>query len=202
MTDGIEQAPPKVVLVEDEKPLADLYADWLRPVYTVEVAHDLPTAVEVLDDTVDIALLDRRLPDGSGDEILRFIRDIGLECRVAMVTAVDPGLDIIDMGFDDYLCKPITKDELHSMLRGLQERSFYQEAMDEYYTLVSKKALLETHCTDAELQASEEYGELDARQEALQQQLTSITDSFTETEFTAEITQIQQEWDERSDFPL
>lgn len=160
---------------------------------TVEVTHYLPTRVDGLNDTVDTVLLDRRFLDGSGDEIRRFIRDIGLECRVAMGTAVNPDLDLIGMGFDDQLCKPITKDELHRMLRGFQERAFNPEAVDEYYTFVSKKALLETHCTDAELQASGKYGTLDALQEALQYQLTSITESFPWTEFSAELARNQQE---------
>ncbi len=83
---------PLVLVVEDEPDLADLYATWLRGEYRVRVAYGGREALEKLDDEVEVVLLDRRMPDLSGDEALKEIRERGFDCRVAMVTAVEPDL--------------------------------------------------------------------------------------------------------------
>lgn len=196
MTDETSTGDPAtVLLVEDNASVADLYAEWLRPEYDVEVASDLPTALERLDETVDVALLDRHLPEGSGDDVLHVIRDIGLDCRVAMVTGVDPGLDVIEMGFEDYLCKPVERDELLDTVRGLQNRGRYREAIDEFYALVSKRALLETHCSADELAASESYEQLRARIDELEREVSSLIETAPERHFHAELVQLEQEAD-------
>lgn len=53
-------------------------------------------AIENFDDTVDVAFLDRRLPDASGDHVLEQIRARG-DCKVAMLTAIEPDFDIVDI---------------------------------------------------------------------------------------------------------
>jgi len=60
-----------------------------------------------MDDEVDAVLLDRRMPDVHGDEVLARLREEGCDCPVIMTTAVDPGMDILEMDFEDYLCKPV-----------------------------------------------------------------------------------------------
>ncbi len=143
--------------------MADLYATWLRNEYRVRTAYGGREALESLDDEVSVVLLDRRMPDLSGDEVLTAIRERGIDCRVAMVTAVEPDFDIIAMGFDDYLVKPVTKEALGETVSALLTRSAYDEGVREMFSLASKKAVLESEKGGAELQGSEEYGELDAR---------------------------------------
>ena len=151
---------PSVLIVEDEPDLADLYAAWLGESCEIETAYDGETALNAIDDGIDIVLLDRRMPGLSGDRILTTIRDRGLDCRVAMVTAVEPDFDIIGMGFDDYLVKPVSKDELRRIVEQLQLRSSYDEQLQEFFALASKKALLDAKKTDAELKSSQEYARL------------------------------------------
>ena len=93
---------PTVLVVEDEPDIAALYSGFLEERYDVTVAETATEAVDRVDAAVDVVLLDRRLPDGSGDDVLEHIRESGYDCRVAMVTAVEPDFDIIDMGFDLY----------------------------------------------------------------------------------------------------
>ncbi|WP_440769224.1 HalX domain-containing protein [Natronorubrum sp. DTA28] len=154
---------PSVLIVEDEPDLADLYAAWLGESCDIETAYDGETALNAIDDGIDIVLLDRRMPGLSGDRILTTIRDRGLDCRVAMVTAVEPDFDIIGMGFDDYLVKPVSKDELARIVEQLQLRSSYDEQLQEFFALASKKALLDAEKTDAELKSSQEYARLQDR---------------------------------------
>jgi DNA-binding response OmpR family regulator len=111
---------PSVLIVEDERELADLYGEWLEMAgCSVRTAYDGRTALEHLDPEVDVALLDRRLPEMRGEQILERIRDSEQDCSVAMVTAVEPEADIIEMGFDEYLVKPVKQAELMELVNEL-----------------------------------------------------------------------------------
>jgi len=167
----IPTGEPVVLVVEDEPDLADLYAAWLREHCTVRTAYDGEEALDGIDDVVDIVLLDRRMPGLSGDEVLDTIRERDLDCRVAMVTAVEPDFDIVEMGFDDYLVKPVSGQELLDTVDQLLLRSTYDEQLQELFALASKKALLKSQKTEAELRASQEYARLEDRLAVLRAQI-------------------------------
>jgi DNA-binding response OmpR family regulator len=160
-----------VLIVEDEPDLADLYSAWLRDYCTVQTAYNGSQALEAIDEDIDIVLLDRRMPGLSGDEVLDTLRSRGLDCRVAMVTAVEPDFDIIEMGFDDYLVKPVSNDDLIETVDQLLLRSAYDEQIQELFALASKKALLDSEKTEAELRASEEYARLVDRLAVLREEV-------------------------------
>jgi DNA-binding response OmpR family regulator len=115
MSDTIE----RVLIVEDERGLADNYAEILDREYTVKTVYDGETALSVVDETVDAILLDRRMPGLSGGEVLSQLRDRGYDGPVTMLTAVKPDWDIVEMGFDDYLLKPIGMTELTEAVERL-----------------------------------------------------------------------------------
>ncbi|MFB6161218.1 MAG: HalX domain-containing protein [Haloferacaceae archaeon] len=152
--------PHVVLVVEDERDLADLYTAWLADTWTVRTAHDYATAVDRLDGAVDVALLDRRLPDGSGDDVLAAIEAREIDCRAAMVTAVEPDFDIVEMGFDDYLVKPVSRDDLHEAVDRLSSLATYDERVREYFALASKKAVLDAEKSPAARETSDEYARL------------------------------------------
>ena len=149
-----------ILVVDDEQSVADIYARWLESDYEVRVAYGGREALRKLDGRVDVVLLDRRMPDISGDEILDSIRSEGLAPRVAMITAVEPDVDVIDMGFDDYLVKPIARDELLDVVERLLARTTYEKSVQEYFALASKLALLEGEVNQDALESSPEYADL------------------------------------------
>ncbi|GGN89269.1 MULTISPECIES: response regulator transcription factor [Haloarcula] len=155
-----ESDPPVVLIVEDEPDVAETYKLWLEGDYEVRMAQNGDEGLELLDDTVDVVLLDRMMPGLSGDEVLSRIRERELGCRVAMVTAVEPDFDILEMGFDAYLSKPIRSEQLHDTVSNLLERSEYDSLLQDYYALVEKRATLEATKSNAELADSEEYADL------------------------------------------
>ncbi|ELZ39600.1 response regulator transcription factor [Halorubrum tebenquichense] len=162
----MSEQPPLVLVVEDEPDLADLYAAWLGDEYRVRTAYGGHEALDQLDeaeDEVDAILLDRRMPGLSGDEVLTSVRDRGINCRVAMVTAVEPDFDILEMGFDDYLVKPVTSDTLRDTVEGLLRRGEYDTEVQELFSLTSKKAMLESEKSASDLADNEEYQELTDR---------------------------------------
>jgi two-component system response regulator AdeR len=168
---------PVALVVEDEADLASLYSAWLREACTVRTAYDGAQALDAIDEGIDIVLLDRRMPGLSGDEVLETIRDRGLDTRVAMVTAVEPDFDIVGMGFDDYLVKPVSQRDLMETVDQLLLRSTYDEQMQDYFALASKKAVLDARKPEAELRASEEYARLEDRLAVLR---TEIDDTVSE----------------------
>ena len=168
-----------VLVVDDEQRLADLFGTWLRADWEVSVAYDGESALETLDDDVGVVLLDRRMPGLSGDEVLEEIRDRDADVRVVMVTAVDPDFDIVDMGFDDYVVKPVSKDDLLGVVERMEARSTYDSSVQRYYSFASKKALLESEKPASELEGSGEYQDLVAEFEDLRDEADAAVDELS-----------------------
>jgi DNA-binding response OmpR family regulator len=162
---------PTVLVVDDERDLTDLYAAWLAEEYEVRTAYGGEEAIEEMDESVDMALVDRLMPQVSGGEVVDHIREEEYDCGISMVTAVEPDFDIIEMGFDDYLVKPVSKEDLLETVDQLLLRSTYDEQIQEFFALASKKALLDSQKTEAELRASEEYARLEDRLAVLRAQI-------------------------------
>ncbi|PSQ02289.1 DNA-binding protein [Halobacteriales archaeon QS_4_69_31] len=177
-----EGARPVVLIVEDEPDVAETYNLWLADDYGIRIAHSGDEGLEELDGDVDIVLLDRMMPGLSGDEVLERIRDRDMECRVAMVTAVEPDFDILEMGFDAYLCKPIQSDQLQETVTNLLERSEYDDLLQEYYSLVEKSATLEATKSSGELADNDEYVRLRDRIGALREDLSETLDGIESDE--------------------
>lgn len=156
-----EITPDAVVLVvEDNTQLRELYAEWLAPLYDVRTAATGDGALDRATAEVDVILLDRNLPELSGDEVLDIVRSRGLDCKVAMVTAVDPTTDIVGMPFDDYLVKPVTRNDLLHAVESLLGRTAYADLVDRYFELTAKLGVLEATHDEAELADDEAYQRL------------------------------------------
>ncbi len=151
---------PTVLVVEDNEELADMYAEWLRGTYTVLTAYDGHEALALLDDDIDVMLLDRLMPNCSGEEVLARLNGQAIDCRVALVTAVEPDLDIVELPFDEYLTKPVRKGDLYHVVESLLTRGTYTESYRQYHALTEKRSLLEEGVPSERLAASEEYDQL------------------------------------------
>lgn len=174
---------PGILVVEDERDLADLYAEWLDDIYPTEVAYSGSEALDTIGESTDIVFLDRRMPDLDGDEVLKEIRARDLDTRVAMLTAVIPDFDIIEMGFDEYLTKPVTKADLLETIDRLHRRSSYEEQVNELYTLASKQATLKAQKRPDELENSEEFAKLQAEVTTAKEQLRTKADDIDDADF-------------------
>lgn len=163
---------PVVLIVEDEPDVVETYRLWLETDYEVRTARDGDEGLKKLDETVNVVLLDRMMPGLSGDEVLEYIREEEFECRVAMVTAVEPDFDILEMGFDAYLSKPVKSEQLGSTVENLLDRSEYDSLLQEYYALVETQATLEATKSQPELDRSEEYERLTADIDDLRDELS------------------------------
>jgi DNA-binding response OmpR family regulator len=174
----VDQEPPageaRVLIVEDEADLADMYGAYLQDDYDVEVVYGGEAARETIDDRFDVVLLDRRMPVVSGNEVLAYIEEAGIELRVAMVTAVNPDFDIIDLRIDDYLVKPVSKTEMRETVRRLLKLDEYNEQMRKLTAKKLKRNVLKVEKTGAELEESEEFQRLSQEIESLEVQIDEI----------------------------
>jgi len=158
-----------VLVVDDEADVAELYTAWLGTEHDVRSANGGREALDLVEGA-DVVFLDRQMPEMSGDEVLEEIEARGLDCRVVMVTAIDPDFDIIEMPFDDYLTKPVGRSDLLEMVETMVTRDSYDEQLQEYFAMASKKATLEAEKNPVELDAHEEYREVSERVEALREE--------------------------------
>jgi len=118
----------RVLVVEDEVPLADAVARGLRREgMAVDVAHDGDTGLEkAMVTRYDVLVLDRDLPGRSGDEVCRRLAREGSLTRVLMLTAAGTLEDRVaglELGADDYLGKPFAFSELVARVRALGRRA-------------------------------------------------------------------------------
>jgi DNA-binding response OmpR family regulator len=169
-----------VLVVDDEPEVTDAYALRFRQRYEgVQTAYGGQEALAEMDDGIDVVLLDRRMPM-SGDEVLTRIRDRGYDCRIIMVTAVNPGFEIVDMPFDDYLCKPVEKDDLFAAVDQQVKAASYDDPLSEFFSLTAKLAVLETEQTPEQLEESSEYDRMQRRVAKLREDLDVQSETFEE----------------------
>lgn len=105
----------------DDEGTADRFEEWLSPTYDVLTASEGEDALAAIDESVDVILLDQAIPGIEGDHVFVTLRDRGFDCRVALVSErIDRGLD---MGFDAYVEKPVTRAELDATVSSLCSRN-------------------------------------------------------------------------------
>jgi two-component system KDP operon response regulator KdpE len=117
----------RVLVVDDEAPMRRALQIGLRAQgYEVLIAADARTAVEACrDDAPDVMLLDLGLPDRSGFEVLREVREWS-PIPVIVVSArhgATDKVDALDLGADDYVTKPFGMEELMARLRAVARRA-------------------------------------------------------------------------------
>ena len=104
---------PKILIVDDEKPLRDTLARWFRPGYECLLAPDADAALEIVRATPDLALMisDIRMPGEDGVTLLRRAREIHPGLAAILLTAygtVELAVAAMKDGAADFFQKPIT----------------------------------------------------------------------------------------------
>ncbi|HCP08226.1 MAG TPA: DNA-binding response regulator [Candidatus Moranbacteria bacterium] len=117
----------RILVVEDEPAIARIIKSGLQKgghvVDVVEDGIEAKNRVEIYD--YDIAVLDVMLPGADGYEICYFIRNLGLDTKIIMLTAkddIDSKVSGLDVGADDYMTKPFAISELEARIRALARR--------------------------------------------------------------------------------
>lgn len=121
----------RVLVVEDDPILLDgLVVGLSLHGMTIDGVKNCEDSFAALATTkFNAVILDIMLPDGSGIDVLRYLRDRNDATPVLLLTARDTVADRItglDEGADDYLGKPFDLDEVAARLRALDRRSVGQ----------------------------------------------------------------------------
>ncbi len=115
--------PGALLIVEDDPRLGPIMREVLARDWEVCLAIDLASARELLSRRLfDAAVVDRRLPDGDGTELVTWMRRQADATPVLLLTALGTTADKVgglDSGANDYLVKPFEFDELNARLRAL-----------------------------------------------------------------------------------
>ena len=123
----------RILIVDDEEPVRNLFAAYLGETYTCQTAADAQEALEILArEPFALVLTDMQMPGLGGIELLRKIVEHYPETAVIMISGVDRTQRVIDairVGASDYLIKPCELDVLaFSIERALERRLLLRNA--------------------------------------------------------------------------
>ena len=146
----------QILVVEDQPATSELIGEVLREEgYEVQAAGSLAAARKIVERALpDLLILDRRLPDGEGLDLLRKLREEPRSAKLPVLIltargAVEEKVAGLRTGADDYIAKPFNTEELvarvEALLRraGILEEPSTQEAGEIKLDRSSRKAFLD-----------------------------------------------------------
>lgn len=130
MPESESQSKPRVLVVEDEQKIASVLIDYLRQSGFDTTFQDSGAGVVdlVRQSPPDLVILDLMLPGMDGLSICREVRKFS-EVPIIMVTARVDELDRLlglEMGADDYICKPFSPREVVARVKAVLRRHFLE----------------------------------------------------------------------------
>jgi DNA-binding response OmpR family regulator len=122
----------KLLLVEDERELAQATQALLeKNNYVVDLADSIRVAqAALLDNSYGVILLDRRLPDGDGTELIAYAQRKKIQTRFLVISAMGDIEDLVaglNLGADDYVVKPYDPNELLARIKAALRRPVAEE---------------------------------------------------------------------------
>lgn len=165
-----EHGPPgKVLVVDDDAMMADLVAEWVAEKWACEVRYSGPDAFDAMDASFDVLVSDRSMPELSGDDLARAVRDAGMTIPILLVSGDRPDFGVLDVPFNDYLVKPVDRPEVQAAIEELFLRRSYREPVQRFLDLVARLDVLETELPREALLGNDEYLGLKAKADELRQ---------------------------------
>lgn len=116
----------KILIIEDNARLAERIKNVLGKIFIVDIALTGEDGLnKVLSQEYNVIILDLALPDTSGLDICKSLRNQGVTTPILILTAVDTTrsrVQLLDNGADDYLTKPFEGSELNARIAVLIRR--------------------------------------------------------------------------------
>ena len=116
----------QILIIDDEEKICEFIAAFLiKDGHSVSIANLGKEGVKKINnENIDLIILDRMIPDISGDEIFKTIKNKNINTPIIMITAkteIDDRVEGFELGCDDYICKPFSPKEMvvrvNAMLR-------------------------------------------------------------------------------------
>ncbi|GAA0301604.1 response regulator transcription factor [Halarchaeum salinum] len=106
---GVDQSDT-VLLADDNDELRETFRLWLSATrWDCRAAADGETTMNALDADVDVLVLDRRMPDLSGPEVVERLSETEFDGQVLVVSAYEQDTHLSEADVDGYLTKPIRR---------------------------------------------------------------------------------------------
>jgi two-component system, NtrC family, response regulator HydG len=117
---------PVLLVVDDEPGMLGLIQRFAGPAgFDVHTNASASDAIATIGERApDVAIVDLRMPEVGGLDVLRAIREAQPECRVILMTAhaeVDSAIEAVKLGAMDYLSKPLDFDRLRQLLKTVNQ---------------------------------------------------------------------------------
>jgi DNA-binding response OmpR family regulator len=117
----------KILYVDDDAALREIVRDQLSSNgFAVDEAEDGAAAIKKLEGgNIDLMLLDINMPNKSGIDVLKFIKEKSLKCKVIMLTGrvgFSVATESLKLGADDYITKPFNMDYLLFSIKRVLEK--------------------------------------------------------------------------------
>ncbi len=138
----------KALVVDDEKSITEILSIVLfESGFSVKVANSFEEAKKLIEsEDFDLALIDLRLPDGNGIEILKTMKEKNKDTEVIIITAFatpDTAIKAMKLGAYDYVQKPFSIPDLKLLLRNVKnkielERKLQKDRIEEGIELIGK----------------------------------------------------------------
>lgn len=111
----------KILIVEDEKDILKRLSMFLSEYnFNIIVASSIDEVYEKTDASIDLALLDINLPDGKGDELIKYFKE--RDIRIIITTVKNDSnyiAEALDNGVDDYITKPFDLNVLRARVDAI-----------------------------------------------------------------------------------
>ena len=125
MADVLESDGPSLMLVEDDAMLAEALSRSLsRRGYVVEICHSIEAARQRIEQCPpEYAIVDLRLPDGSGLNIVRALAAADPATSIVVLTgyaSIATAIEAVKLGATNYLCKPVDGETVACALKNQQ----------------------------------------------------------------------------------
>ncbi|WP_457643338.1 sigma-54-dependent transcriptional regulator [Persephonella sp.] len=143
----------RALVVDDELNIQEILSILLEDFgFQVDRASNRTTAEELINKNYyDLALLDLRLPDGSGIEILKKLKDRNPKTEVVIITAFassETAVEAIKLGAYDYISKPFELNELRLLIRNVKnklelEKKLAEQKDEKFEGLIGKSPAIQ-----------------------------------------------------------
>ena len=111
----------RILIVDDDESINAVFKTMLEEQgYTVNTASSGQEALSLADSSFDLVILDIKLPDITGDEVAKVMRERRIADKIVLMTGYPEMEDCIDMlgiGIQEILLKPISPDEILRVAR-------------------------------------------------------------------------------------
>ena len=134
----------QILIVEDDKNMAALFEEYLKdePYQITKVPNGINALDALNNASFNAVLLDLRLPDMDGFDILKHINEKAMGCAVIVITgqgSMNTAIDSMRLGAKDFLVKPMDKERLIVTLRNALENQEMQEVIQTYQKKIDRR---------------------------------------------------------------